>query len=128
MVAVQQNNYFQYGDIIIAKDQLINFSMSTTIPNLQSERVQYPIRILNKGNDIDVVKITLRLSETELLPWLDYFNNAPNDLQRDLLIGNWTSLDYAIQSMSIEYTDFVILGNGQTMIIYNVDLEFIRSI
>lgn len=124
----QPTNYFAYGSIPIDRDQLIELRLSTTIPNYQSDRVVFPTKIINKGNDLDRIGMKLRLSELELVPWLAQYNNLPTGLQQTLKLGTWETFSYAIEKMRIDYTDFVPLGNNDFYIYYTVDIEFLRSV
>lgn len=125
---IQPTDYFSYGDIPIDRDQLTDLKASTATGNYQSDRIVYPTNIINKGNEIDRIQITMRLSELELIPWLNYFNDAPTNLQQDLKLGIWSSLNYAIESISVKYLEFVPLGNDDFLIMYETTVNFIRSL
>lgn len=126
--AVQPSNYFAYGSIIIDRDQIVSLTASSATLNYRSERVVFPTNIINNGNEIDRIQMVLKLTELELIPWLNYYQNAPTNLQQDIKLGVWTSNQYAIESINFKYIDFVPLGNNTYQINYEATINFIRSL
>lgn len=119
---------FGYGSIIIDRHELVSMKFSTRLNQHLAERVTYSSKIIPQSNDFNYCFISLRVEQAKYDQWLAYFVNAPNNLQNDLLLGQFSSIMYVLESMDVEYSKIVKDETGQIKILYNLDLSFIRAL
>lgn len=123
-----QSTTFSYGDIIIERHELLSLKFSTKLNQHIAERVSYSSKIVPQSNDFNYCFMRLRVEQFSYDLWLNYFYTAPTNLQRDINLGQFSSIQYCLERMEVEYIKAVKDELGQIKYIYELDLTFVRAI
>lgn len=119
---------FSYGSIFIEREELKSLKFTTKLNQHLAERVTYSSKIVPENNDFNYCFMSLQVEQTHYDQWIAYFYSAPVGLQNDLFLGQFTSIQYVLESMDVEYLKMVKDERGLIKFIYNIELTFIRAL